>query len=111
KQLKLGKGYDMNFVVKGSKAGKLTLAARVRDPKSGRILEASTTAPGIQFYTAGSMKPQIKGKRGAEYGPRAGFCLEPQHFPNSPNQKNFPSTVLKPGETYKHSLTYHFEAK
>ncbi len=106
-QLKFGKGYDHNWVLNHAD-GKLSLAARVRDPKTGRILEVSTTEPGLQFYTGNFLDGTLHGKSGKPYNFRNGFCMETQHFPDSPNQKAFPSTVLKPGAPYKSTTIYKF---
>jgi aldose 1-epimerase len=108
-QLKLGRGYDHNFVLDGE-AGTLRLAARVTEPKSGRTLEVLTTEPGIQFYTGNFLDGSITGKGGKVYGRRYGFCLETQHFPDSPNKPEFPSTVLKPGGRYASTTIYRFGA-
>lgn len=102
-QLKFAKGYDQTFVLNRTGAGP-SLAARVTDPHSGRVLEVLTTQPGVQFYTANHMQGPVRGKGGAAYGFRSAFCLETQHFPDSPNKPNFPSTELKPGERF-HSVT------
>ena len=80
-------------------AGELRLAARVYDPKSGRVMEVHTTEPGMQFYTGNFLDGTITGKGGKVYGKHDGFCLETQHFPDSPNQPNFPSTVLRPARS------------
>jgi len=85
--------------------GELSLAAQVYEPKSGRMLEVLTTEPGVQFYTANHLSG-IKGKGGWTYEPRNAFCLEPQHFPDSPNHASFPSTVLRPGEVYRNTIVY-----
>lgn len=106
-QLKLGKGYDHNFVL-ASGGGALALAARVTEPKSGRVMEVLTTEPGIQFYTGNFLDGSVTGKGGKAYAHRYGFCLETQHFPDSPNQPKFPSTVLKPGAEYRTSTVYRF---
>jgi aldose 1-epimerase len=103
-QLKFGGGYDHNFVF-NKPLGKLELAARVHDASSGRVLEVLTTEPAVQFYTANQLAG-IKGKAGQVYGKRGAFCMEPQHFPDSPNHPNFPSTVLKPGEVYRNTIIY-----
>jgi aldose 1-epimerase len=103
-QLKFGGGYDHNFVF-NKPLGKLELAARVHDPSTGRVLEVLTTEPAMQFYTANQLGG-IKGKAGQVYGRRGAFCMEPQHFPDSPNHPNFPSTVLKPGEVYRNTIIY-----
>ncbi|MGQ9672785.1 MAG: aldose epimerase family protein [Candidatus Aminicenantales bacterium] len=103
-------GYDHNFVLRGE-AGTLRLAARVYEPTSGRVMEIYTTEPGIQFYGGNFLDGTIIGKGGQAYPKHAGFCLETQHFPDSPNQPNFPSTILRPGQKYT-SLTVHkFSAK
>ncbi len=108
-QLKAGGGYDHNFVVAGGQQP--TLFARVTEPGSGRVLEALTTEPGVQFYTGNHLDGSVHGKGGKPYGPRAGFTLETQHFPDSPNHPNFPITVLKPGERF-HSVTiFRFAAE
>lgn len=104
-QLKNGKGYDHNFVLKKAKDTKLLVAAIVTEPTSGRTLTASTTEPGIQFYT-GNFLNDLNGKGGKTYAKRSAFCLEAQTFPDSPNQKEFPSPVLRPGETYTQTTIY-----
>jgi len=106
-QTKFGKGYDHNFVLNRSGAG-LSLAARVTDPESGRVLEVLTTQPGLQFYTGNFLDGRVHGKSGKSYGRRSAFCLETQHFPDSPNKPSFPSTVLRPGETFRESTVYRF---
>jgi aldose 1-epimerase len=106
-QLKLGKGYDHNWVL-NSGGGVLSLAARVEEPTSGRVLEVHTTQPGIQFYTGNFLDGSIKGKGGKVYGHRSGLCLETQHFPDSPNKPAFPSTVLTPGETFHSTTVFKF---
>ena len=102
-QLKHGQGYDHNWVLNRSGEG-LQMAAIATDPVSGRTLEVTTTEPGIQFYAGNFLDGTIRGKSGHVYKQRSGFCLETQHFPDSPNQPSFPSTILKPGEKY-HSIT------
>jgi aldose 1-epimerase len=104
-QLKLGRGYDHNFVVTGT-PGTLRLAARVVDKKSGRVLEMFTTEPGVQFYTGNFLDGKVVGKSGKPYLKRGGFCLEAQHFPDSPNQPGFPSVVLRPGQVYRQTTVY-----
>jgi aldose 1-epimerase len=99
-QLGLGHGYDHNFVLNKTGAGGMTLAAVVTDPKSGRSLEVRTTQPGVQFYTGNFMNGKPAADGGSVYPYRAGLCLETQHFPDSPNQSSFPSTVLRPGQVY-----------
>ncbi|MEZ5426887.1 MAG: aldose epimerase family protein [Pyrinomonadaceae bacterium] len=106
-QLKFGKGYDHNFVLNKSDDS-LILAARVFEKMSGRGMEVFTTEPGIQLYTGNYLDGSIKGKGGQDYPFRTGFCLETQHFPDSPNEPDFPSTVLKPGETYHQTTVYKF---
>ncbi len=102
-----GLGYDHNYCINQVAEGELTLAAKVVDPESGRTLECWTTEPGVQFYT-GNYLENIKGKGGAVYNQHEGFCLETQHFPNSPNHPAFPCTELAPGETYTHTCIYTF---
>ncbi len=106
-QLVLGKGYDHNFVLNRSGTG-LESAAKVSDPKSGRVMEVLTTQPGLQFYTGNFLDGTIKGKGGKVYGRRTAFCMETQHFPDSPNHPAFPTTELKPGEQYKTQTVYRF---
>lgn len=107
-QMQRALGYDHNFVFR-KPAGKLTKLARIVEPKSGLVMEVLSTEPGMQFYTGNFLDGKIKGKGGVFYGHRSGFCMEPQHFPNSPNQPNFPSTTLRPGETYKNTIIYRFQ--
>ena len=104
-QIQMGHGYDHNFVVRGA-PGTLRLAARVVDRKSGRVLETFTTEPGIQFYTGNFMDGKTLGKSGKPYVKRGAFCLETQHYPDSPNQPAFPSTVLRPGRIYRQTTVY-----
>jgi aldose 1-epimerase len=108
-QLKLGKGYDHNFVVRGS--GALGLAARALEPNSGRVLEVWTTEPGVQFYTGNFLDGTVRGKEGKTYGFRSAFCMETQHFPDSPNHPEFPSTVLSPGQRFHSVTVYKFAAE
>jgi aldose 1-epimerase len=98
-------GYDHNFVLRGGGKG-LGLAARVVDPGSGRTMEITTTEPGLQFYSGNFLDGTITGKGGRVFSKHTGFCLETQHFPDSPNKPDFPSTILRPGQTYK-TLTIH----
>jgi len=105
-QLHFGLGYDHNWVL-NNPDGVLGLAATVREPVSGRRLDVSTTQPGVQFYT-GNFLDGVTGKRGTVYAKRSGFCLETQHFPDSPNQPHFPPTVLRPGERYAQTTTFRF---
>ena len=106
-QLKNGNGYDHNWVLNGT-AGQLRHAAKVEDPKSGRTLDVSTTEPGVQFYTGNFLDGTITGKSGHVYKRRNGLCLETQHYPDSPNHPNFPSTVLRPGERYQSKTVFAF---
>jgi aldose 1-epimerase len=101
-----GGGYDLCYVVDGE-AGELRPAAAVRDPASGRSLEVWTTEPGIQLYTANSLDG-LAGRGGASFEKHGGFCLEAQHFPDSPNRPEFPSTILVPGETYRQTTSHRF---
>ncbi len=100
------RGYDHNYVLKGS-YGSAVLAARVREPESGRIMEVYTTQPGVQLYTANGMN-NVRGKAGKVYGSHHSFCLETQHFPDSPNKTHFPSTVLRPGDDYETTTVFKF---
>ena len=106
-QLKVGKGYDHNWVLNRKGAG-LELAARVHEPKTGRTLEITTTEPGIQFYAGNFLDGTLTGKGGAVYKHRTGFCLETQHYPDSPNQPKFPTTTLKPGAEYRTRTVFTF---
>ncbi|MCB9250297.1 MAG: galactose mutarotase [Ignavibacteriales bacterium] len=107
KQIKNGLGYDHNFVLNGE-LGKMKLAAKVTEDTSGRVLEVFTEEPGIQFYSGNFLDGTLTGKNNIVYKYRNGFCLETQHYPDSPNQPKFPSTLLKPGENYKTSTIYKF---
>ena len=109
-QLKFGNGYDHNWVLNGV-AGERKLAATVFDPTSSRFMEVFTTEPGIQFYTGNFLNGKITGKGDVKYEQRYGLCLETQHFPDSPNQPEFPSVELNPGETYDTQTTYKFSVK
>lgn len=103
-------GYDHNFVI--NHGGKdLTLAARVFEPKSGRVLELLTTEPGVQLYTANYLDGSLTGKRGIVYRRHAAFCLETQHYPDSVNQVKFPSVILRPGQTYRQTTMHKFAVK
>jgi aldose 1-epimerase len=109
-QLKFGKGYDHNFVL--DKKGKgLSLAARVEEKRTGRVMEVLTTEPGMQFYSGNFLDSTNIGKGGVPYKFRYGFCLETQHFPDSPNKPDFPTTELKPGKTYSTNTVYRFLVK
>jgi len=104
-----GAGYDHNFVL-NNQDGDLALAATVREPKSRRVLRVFTTEPGIQFY-GGNFLHGATGKKGQKYDYRSGFCLETQHYPDSVNQPNFPSIILRPGETYTHTCVYQITSE
>jgi aldose 1-epimerase len=110
-QLRYGRGYDHNWVLDrrgGAGSADLIHAARLVDPTSGRALDVRTTEPGIQFYSGNFLDGSVTGKRGQVYGHRTGLCLETQHFPDSPNHPTFPSTILRPGETYRSRTTFAF---
>jgi len=106
-QLELGLGYDHNFVLKQEASDELILAARVTDPVSGRVLEVWSVEPGVQFYSGNFLDGGLEGND-IVHNYRTGFCLEPQHFPDSPNEPDFPSTVLRPAETYATRIVYRF---
>ena len=106
-QITVGPGYDHNWVLNRSGDG-LQQAARVFEPRSGRTLDVSTTEPGMQFYAGNFLDGKLIGKGGQSYGRRSGFCLETQHFPDSPNHSNFPTTLLKPGQEYKSRTVFAF---
>ena len=106
-QIKLGGGYDHNFVFT-KHDGRLNLVAKVTEATSGRVMEVLTTEPAVQFYTGNFLDGSLRGKGARSYGRRAAFCLETQHFPDSPNQPKFPSTVLKAGEIRKSTTVYRF---
>ena len=106
-QLKYGLGYDHNFVL-NKKYKELDFAAKVFEPRSGRVLEVFTNEPGIQFYSGNFLDGKIIGKKNKSYAKRSAFCLETQHFPDSPNKDHFPSTILNPGEKYYSICIYKF---
>ncbi len=108
-QLANGKGYDHNFVLNKDAFGALSVAARVEDAASGRALTVLTTEPGIQFYSGNFLDGRDGGK-GRTYGHRGGLCLEPQHYPDSPNRPDFPNTILRPGERYATNTKYVFSS-
>lgn len=110
-QLKFGKGYDHNWVINSGDGVELVLAAGVHEPVAGRYMEVYTTEPGIQFYSGNFLDGSITGKSGRAYGLRSGFCLETQHYPDSPNKPEFPSVVLNPGETYRTTTIYKFSVR
>lgn len=105
-----GQNYDHCYAVNKTPGKRLSMCAEAVDPKSGRVMEVYTTKPGVQLYTAKGLSDRFKAADGA-YGPYHGFCLETQHFPDSPNQPNFPSSVLRPGETYKHVTVHKFSVQ
>jgi aldose 1-epimerase len=107
-QLKLASGYDHNFVLDEKSGEQLKLAARVLDPKSGRTLTVMTTEPGVQFYSGNFLDGTLTGSSGAKYVQHSGFALETQHFPDSPNEPKFPSTVLRPGKTMRSTTVFKF---
>lgn len=109
-QLKIAGGYDHNWVLNG-KNGEMKVAAKVFDPKSGRVLTVSTTQPGVQFYSGNFLNGAYKGKAGVAYAKNTGLCLETQHYPDSPNQPAFPSTLLKPGETLHTETVFAFSTQ
>jgi aldose 1-epimerase len=117
-QLRFAGGYDHNFVLDAGggapdvrRTAELALAATVLEPQSGRILEVLTTEPGVQFYTGNFLDGSLAGKGGHIYPRRGGLCLETQHFPDSPNQPAFPSTILQPGDTLRSTTVYRFSAR
>jgi aldose 1-epimerase len=110
-QLKYGNGYDHNYVLNRTRPEDLILAARIEDPNSGRVLEVLTTEPGLQFYSGNFLEgkqPRDAGKGGEVYGFRSAFCVEAQHFPDSVNHENFPSTVVEPGKPLVGKIVYKF---
>lgn len=106
-QLKLGNGYDHCWVLR-NQTGEVALAATLYDPSSGRAMDLSTDQPGVQFYCGNFLDGSVTGKGGINYAFRTGLCLETQHFPDSPNKPDFPSVVLRPGETYSHTMVHRF---
>jgi len=109
-QLEFGLGYDHNYVIEGDR-DVMNLAAHVYEPTSGRTLEIRTLEPGIQFYCGNFLDGKLKGKSGKPYVHRGGFCLETQHYPDSPNQPDFPSSILRRGEEYRTKTTFRFSTK
>ena len=109
-QLKFGQGYDHNWILNKG-AGGLTKAAEVYEPGTGRVLEVWTTEPALQFYTGNSLDGTVQGKGGKTYPKRNAFCMETQHYPDSPNHPAFPSTTLEPGATYHTTTVYRFSAR
>lgn len=111
-QMVLGHGYDHNFVINRKKEDTgLVLAARAYDPSSGRVLEVSTTQPAVQFYTGNFLDGSVTGKQGHVYKRRYAFCLETQHYPDSPNHPDFPNTILKPSEKFESKTVFKFSTK
>lgn len=106
-QITLGLGYDHNFIINRAHDG-LVPVARVREPESGRMMDVETTQPGVQLYTGNFLDGSLRGAEGRTYRQSDAFCLETQHFPDSPNQPDFPSTVLRPGEIWRSTTTYRF---
>jgi aldose 1-epimerase len=106
-QIQFGGGYDHAWVIDKGQSG-LTLAATLREPVSGRVMEVYTTEPAIQFYTGNFLDGTIQGKQGVKYAKRSGLCLETEHYPDAPNQTQFPTTVLKPQEKYQTTTIYKF---
>jgi len=106
-QIRIGGGYDHNWVL-NTRGDLERVAARVVEPRSGRVLEIRTTEPGVQLYTGNHLTEELIGKGGIRYRSRCAFCLETQHFPDSPNQPDFPSTVIRPGENYESTTIYRF---
>jgi len=111
RQLGIARGYDHNFVLARQDRDSLHLAARLYDPDSGREMEVLTTEPGLQFYSGNFLDGSLVGKSGAPYEKHAGLALETQHFPDSPNQPEFPSTILRPGEIYTSQTVYRFSVR
>jgi aldose 1-epimerase len=109
-QIEYGGGYDHNWVIKKPR-GILGLMARVHEPGTGRVMEVLSTEPGLQFYSGNFLDGTITGKGGWTYQHRNGFCMEPQHYPDSPNKAYFPSTVLRPGDVYQNTIIYRFYAE
>jgi aldose 1-epimerase len=109
-QLEYAGGYDHNWVADKA-PGRIGLLATVEDPKSGRVLKVLSDQPGVQFYTGNFLDGTLVGHSGRPYSKRGGFCLEPQHFPDSPNHPDFPSVVLRPGQVYKNTIIYRFTTK
>ena len=108
--LQYGPGYDHNWV-SAKPLGAFGLQARASEPTSGRVMEVWSTEPAVQFYAGNFLNNSMIGKGGKVYQRRAGFCLEPQHFPDSPNKPNFPTTVLLPGETFQSTIVYKFSVE
>ncbi|MFO7447392.1 MAG: aldose epimerase family protein [Ignavibacteriaceae bacterium] len=110
-QLKLAGGYDHNWVLNNYEKGKIRKVVSLYEPKTGRVMEVLTDQPGMQFYSGNFLNGNVKGKNGAAYEFRTALCLEAQHYPDSPNQPEFPSVILRPGEIYKQTTIYKFSVK
>ncbi|MDH3648445.1 MAG: galactose mutarotase [Saprospiraceae bacterium] len=110
-QITAGGGYDHNFVIRRASPSSAELVATAYDPESGRFMEVLTSEPGLQFYTGNFLDGTIKGKGGNTYPKRSGFCMETQHYPDSPNKPNFPSVLLSPGQSYETTTTYRFKVR
>ena len=110
-QLKFGKGYDHTYILNKEKADDYAFCARCSSPKTGIVMEVYTSQPGVQLYTGNWMTGNFVGKNGQRYPERAALCLETQHFPDSPNKPEYPSTVLRPGETFESRTTYKFSTE
>ena len=108
RQMTFGSGYDHNFVINHLEPGSVSLAAEVYSPNSGRVMKVYTDQPGVQFYTGNFLNGKLVGKEGAVYGRRSAFCLETQHFPDSPNKPTFPSTILQPGDQFASRTIFEF---
>ncbi len=106
--MKIGNGYDHNYVLKKENSRDVILAAEVFEPISGRLMQVWTNQPGMQFYSGNGLSGKDKKNDGTVFGPRSAFCLETQHFPDSPNHKHFPSCILQPGELYQYECEYRF---
>ncbi len=104
-------GYDHNFIIDQAQPGEMTLAAEVYEPKSGRVMTVATTEPGIQLYTGNFLDGTVTGKGGQVYRKNYGFCLETQHYPDSPNHPDFPSTVLRPGQVFRSTTVHQFSVR
>jgi aldose 1-epimerase len=109
-QIRFAKGYDHNWIF-GRSGDELLSQANVYEPVTGRVLEVLSTEPGMQFYSGNYLNGLLAGKRSCKYRQHDGFCMEPQHFPDSPNQPEFPSTILKPGQLYRNTIVYRFSTK
>ena len=107
-QIRFGNGYDHNFCLNKKSAGELSLVARAEDPVSGRVMEVFTTEPGVQLYSGNYLAGTLKGKVGCRYVRCGGFCLETQHYPDSPNQPQFPNTILRPGKPFRSQTVFNF---